>query len=178
MMTGSSRKSHYERKWTPLPQLEPAPSWGAAGTGPAASGDLWELAPDTSRTRSLPDGRLGTRNAASGQGSGQEQLLTAQGQRCKSGVGRETGVRLEEGKRGVRRRARRGGLAGRQGCRDANTGDQAGRTFSSPLCQDAEHNTGPREDVRSQGGRFQSWRVGGWRKRENSCYRARERHSG
>lgn len=122
------------------------------------SGNLWEPAPDTSRTQSLPDGCLGTRNAPLGQGSDQQQLLTAQGRHCKSVGGRETEAHLEEGKRGVRRRERHVGLARwGQGCRDANTGDQAGRTFPS-LCKEAEHT---RDPGRLGGARVADSSVGG-----------------
>lgn len=77
-----------------------------------------------------------------GQGSDQEQLLTARGQHCRSGAGRETGAHLEEGKGGVRRWELHIGVVRRHGCRDANTGDQAGRILPS-LCKVAGHTQDP-----------------------------------
>lgn len=124
---------------------------------PRASGNLWEPAPDTSRTRSLPDGCLGTRNAPLGLGSDQEQLLTALGHHCRSGAGRETGAHLEEGKRGVRRWELHIGLARCHGYSDANTGDQAGRSLPS-LCKVV----GPTQDPgRVDGARGADSSVGG-----------------
>lgn len=92
-----------------------------------ASGNLWELAPDTSGTQSLPDGHLGTWNVPLGQGSDQEQLLTAQGRHCRSGAERETEAHLEEGKRGVRRQEHHVGLARDAGIRTLVT--RQGETF-------------------------------------------------